>query len=538
MKSNRRAAALALFLAAAAYLPRLSAPFMWDDRPFIVNVAAFDRPIPLAAYFSPSYFGLTGELTWRPLATLSYAVGTRVFGRRPLPLRLTMFALHLLNCLLLGLLVASAGLGSGVGLAAAALFLIHPAHVETVMTVTFNKEILATLGILAMLLAHRRGRPWLAAAAFAFALLPKETGVLGLPLALMLDFSTGGRGELERRWKDYSLYSAVAAIYLYFRFGPMKGPGGEANLSAALPWSERLYYAAHGFASSVRVLFFPWRLRIEYFALPAASLYEYAFRLAAAASILVFVVALARRSWKKEPALSFFLLWPLPVLFLTSNVFPTAVLSLRLMSERWLYLPAAGFAVAVAYALRKRPIALNCVVIFWGALLFVRLQDWRSETRLWQSLVDIYPWSAKANEGLGEALFRAGRAPEAEAAFRKGLALRASREDLVLAHYVPVAPPGTIAWESAPLYRELALCRLRLNDDRGAEDFFIKAAALQPGDVFSRRALAYLFARGGDFVSARTWLEQGLALDARDGFLLRLEPDIERRRLTFQARFD
>ena len=538
MKSNRWAAALALFLAAAAYLPLLGAPFMWDDRPFIVNVAAFDRPIPLAAYFSPSYFGLTGELTWRPLATLSYAVGTRVFGRRPLPLRLTMFALHLLNCLLLGLLVASAGLGSGVGLAAGALFLMHPAHIETLMTVTFNKEILATLGILAMLLAHRRGRPWLAAAAFVFALLPKETGILGLPLALMLDFSTGGRGELERRWKDYSLYSAVAAIYLYFRFGPMKGPGGEANLSAALPWSERLYYAAHGFASSVRVLFFPWRLRIDYFALPAASLDEYAFRLAAAASILVFVVALARRSWKKEPALSFFLLWPLPVLFLTSNVFPTAVLSLRLMSERWLYLPAAGFAVAAAYALRRRPRALFALVIFWGALLFVRIQDWRSETRLWQSLIDIYPWSAKANEGLGEALFRAERVPEAEAAFRRGLALREGRKDLVLKHYVPLAPPGTIGWESAPLDRELGLCRLRLGDEREAADFMKKAAELQPRDMFSRRVLAFLFAKHGDFVSARAWLDEGLMLDGSDSFLLRLKPDVMRRRLTFEARFD
>ena len=538
MKSSRSAAALALILAALAYLPRLGAPLIWDDRPFIINVAAFDRPVPLAAYFSPSYFDLTGELTWRPLATLSYALGTRAFGRRPLPLRLTMFGLHLLNCVLLGLLVASAGLGAGVGLAAGALFLIHPAHIETLMTVTFNKEILATLGILAMLLAHQRRRPGLAAAAFAFAVLPKETGMLGLALAPLYDFLTGGRRELMRRWKDYSLYAGVGAFYLYLRFGPMKGPGGEANLSAALPWTERLDYAAHGFASSVRVLFIPWRLRIDYFALPAASRLEYAFWLAAAAAILALVFILVHRSRKKEPALAFFLLWPLPFLFLTSNFFPTAVLSLRLMAERWLYLPAAGFAVAVAYALRKRPRALNILVLLWGVLLFVRVQDWASEPRLWQSLVDIYPWSAKANEGLGEALFRADRIPEAEASFRKGLALRENREDLVLLHYVPLAPPGTIGWESAPLDRELGLCRLRVGDELEAADFMKKAAALQPEDVFSRRVLAYLSADKGDFAAARAWLDQGLRIHPTDEFLLRLKPDVEKRRLTFKARFD
>ena len=538
MKSARAAAALALLLAAFAYLPRLGAPLMWDDRPFLINVAAFDRPLPLAAYVSPEYFGLTGELTWRPLATLSYALGVRAFGRRPVPLRLTMFALHLLNCVLLALLVAGAGLGAGVGLAAGALFLIHPAHVETLMTVTFNKEILAALGILAMLLAHQRRRPRLAAAALAFAVLPKETGILGLPLVLLYDWLTGGPRELKRRWKDYSLYAAVASAYLYLRFGPLKGPGGEANLSAALPWSERLYDSAHGFAESARVLIFPWRLRIEYFALPASSPLEYAFWLAAAAAILALVFVLVRRTRKKEPALAFFLLWPLPILFLTSNFIPTAVLSLRLMAERWLYLPAAAFVVAVAYALRKRPRALIALVLFWGALSFVRASDWKSEPRLWQSLVDVYPWSAKANEGLGEALFRADRIPEAEAAFRKGLALRESHKDLVLAHYVPLAPPGTIGWESAPLQRELGLCRLRLGDDREAENFMKKAAELQPGDVFSRRVLAYLSAERGDFSAARDWLDEGLKLDETDSFLLRLKPDVEKRRLTFKARFD
>ncbi len=322
------------------------------------------------------------------------------------------------------------------------------------------------------------------------------------------------------------------------RFGPLKGPGGEANLSAALPWTERLYYAARGFASSVRVLFFPWRLRIEYFALPASLALDYIFWLAAAAAILALVYALFRRTRAKEPAFAFFLLWPLPVLFLTSNLFPTAVLSLRLMAERWLYLPVAGFVAAIAYILRKRPLALNLLVICWGMLCFVRVQDWSSETRLWQSLVDIYPWSAKANEGLGEALFRADRIPEAEAAFRKGLALRESHEDLVLAHYVRLAPPGTIGWESAPLDRELGLCRLRLGDDREAADFMKKAAELQPQDVFSRRVLAYLFARHGDFAAARAWLDQGLKLDGTDSFLLKLKPDVDAGRLTFSARFD
>lgn len=538
MKPGRAAFGLALLLAALAYLPRLRAPLMWDDRPFLINVPELAKPIPLSTYVSPSYFDRTGELTWRPLATLSYNLGVRAFGLTPAPLRLTMIALHLVNCALLALLVAGAGLGSAAGLGAAALFLIHPANSETLMTVTFNKEILSTLGVLAMLLFHQRRRPWLAAAALTFAVLPKETGILGLLFAPLYDLVLDGREELERRWKHHALYAAVAAAYLFIRFGPLRGPGGEANLSANLPWTERLFHAAHGFASSVSVMLAPWRLRIQYFALPAPSQLAYACWLAAAAAILALTLELARRARRDKPALAFFLLWPLPVLFLTSNLIPTAVLSTRLMAERWLYMPLAGFAVVIAYALRNRPKALYALIVFWGALLFVRLQDWSSEPRLWQSLVDVYPWSANAREGLGEALFRAGRVPEAEASFRRGLELRETHEDLVLRHYVPVAPPGTLSWESAPLYRELGLCRLKLDDDREGADFMKKAAALQPQDVFSRRVLAYLDAKHGDFKSAKSRLDEGLRIDGRDSFLLRLKPDIERRRLTFRANFD
>ncbi|MDE2143766.1 MAG: hypothetical protein KGJ84_15265 [Elusimicrobia bacterium] len=511
---------------------------MWDDRPYLINVPEYDRPIPLRRYVSPDYFSFTGELTWRPMATFSYASAIRAFGRKPYLLRLTMFIAHVLNCVLLALLILSFGLGAEVAVPAAALFLINPVHIETLMTVTFNKEILSTLGIILMLLLHRRRRPFPAAAGLAFAVLTKESGMLGLVLVPLSDYLEGGLRQLRARWKNGALYSGVGLIYLCTRFGPLKGPGGEANLSAALPWTERMYYAAHGFVASVMTVFAPVNLRIDYFALPAPSPFVYLSWLLAAVSLIASIAVLAWRARKKTPALAFFLLWPLPVLFLTSNLLPTAVLSTRLMAERWLYLPAVGIVTVIAWFLRKEPRRLRLLLVFWGLLGLIRIQDWSSETRLWASLVRAYPWSAKAVEGEGEALFRAGRTAEAQAAFEQGLALRSTRRDLVLAHYVPYAPPGTISWESAPLQRWLGLCALRLGDEGKAADYFRASAALQPSDVFTDRVLAYLAARAGDFPSARTWLDRGLASSPDDGFLRRLRADVARKRLTFEARFD
>ena len=534
----RRTVFLALALAGLIYVPRLAAPLMWDDRPFLINVPEFARPVPPRRYLEPGYFSFSGELTWRPLATLSYASGVRAFGLNPLPLRLTSLLLHLLNCVLLALLVVELGLGAETAAAAAALFLIHPAHIETLMTVTFNKELLSTFGILAMLLAHRRRRPGWAAAALAVGVLAKETGILGLALAPLMDVLAGGPAELRRRWKNHALYAAVAAAYLAIRFGPMKGPAGAANLSAALPWTERIVDAAHGFVASLRILLAPVGLRIDYFALPAPSRTIAALWLGAAALILAAVGLLVRLCRRREPMVAFFLLWPLPVLFLTSNILPTAVLSLRLLAERWLYLPFAGALTVVAWFLRGKPRRLRLLLVFWGLLGLIRIRDWRDEPSLWRSLVRVYPWSAKAVEGYGEALFRAGRVDEARAAFEEGLTLRETHADPILAHYVPLAPPGTIAWESAPLQRWLGLCALRRGDERAAAAYFRTSAELQPSDVFTDRVLAYLAARAGDFPAARKWLDLGLSREPDDEFLRRLAPDVTARRLTFAARFD
>jgi tetratricopeptide (TPR) repeat protein len=524
----------ALLAASAVYLPRLSAPLMWDDRPFLLDNTAIERPISLKSYVSPDYFNWSGELTWRPLATWSYSALSRLFLKRPFPMRAGMLVLHLLNCALLAWLIAGAGLGAEVALIAAAFFLIHPAHVETLMCVTFNKEILCALGILGMLVAHQRGRAAWAAGFLIFALLPKEAGLAGPLLALLYDAVV----RREVRWKDHALYAAIAAVYLAVRFGPLRGPGGEQNLSALLPFSERFYYAARGFASSYRVLLFPRRLRIDYFALPASSALDALLWVYAALAILAAVYVLARMHRKRAPGASFFLLWPLPFLFLTSNLLPTAVLSLRLMAERWLYLPALGFSAAAAYAVRERPRARWLLLCLWGVLGLSRAVDWQSESRLWKSLVDIYPWSAKANEGLADAYFREDDNGRALAYYERALALRRDKEDLVLRHYAAIAPPGTIGWDSPFLYRGLGLTRLRLGEKAAAEDMFAKAVALQPSDGFSYRVLSYLAAEGGDFPRSRGWLDKGLAQNPQDDFLRRLEGDVARRRLSFRARFD
>lgn len=539
----RRALAWPVFLGAgiflSTYVPRLGAPLLWDDYGTIVLNPKLGIPVPLRTFVTRDYFDFSREQSWRPLATASYHVLLRAGGLKSRVLRGSSLLLHLVNAALLALLLAALGVGTAASAWAAALFLVHPAHIETLMCVAFNEEILAALGILLMLWAHRSGLPGLAALGLAAAALSKETGLLGFGLLILHDALLRPRSSRTdgAARRAYLYCGAAAALYALLRFFLLARPPGAEGAALALPPGERAYFGLSGLATAARVFFVPLRLRIEYFALPPDTLLEGAAHAAMAAGVLVGIGYWVKRLRKKDGLSAFFLLWPILFLLPTSGLFPFQLLNLRLFAERWLYLPSLGLSALLGIAAAKRPRLATILLLFWGACGLVRMRDWKSEARLWSSLREIYPWSAKVEEGLGEALFREGRYREALVSFEAALSLREKREDRILSHYVEKDPGRRLAWESPSLYRWLGHAGIKLDDMEAAQRYFSKAARLDPRDGFTYRIMAYQHASRKDFKKAEAWVERGLNALPDEPFLLRLRRDIALRKLSFGANF-
>lgn len=526
----RLPAALAGLLLAAVYLPGIRAPLVWDDLSVIVQNPALERPVRWADYVSPAYFGFSTEATWRPLPTALTRGTARWAGRSPAAHRGVWLTFHAAAGALLAALALALGFPAAVAAWTAALFLLHPAQVETLRCVSFNEDVLAGASTLAFLLAHRRGRIALAAAAYAAALLSKESAALALPLALLMDLCTIRRLS---RPASYAAYSATLAAYAALRFGFLASPGAAAP---AIPWNERAVLAAMAWLESWRILLWPRGLRLEYFALPPASRGAAAAWLLGAAASVALLALLARRAWRERPALAFALAWPSLLLAATSPLWPVGVLTLRLTAERFLYLPSMGAAIAAAWWLRGRRVLLAAVALAFAAAGARRCRDWSRESRLWSGLVREYPWSSKAHEGLGEAWLREDRFAEAAAEFAEALRLRAERRDLLLAHYASLT--SELPWESPGLERKLGLALLNLGDDAAAERHLRRAIALRPAaEGNSYEALAYLTARQGRWTEARKLAENGLRYNPEDPLLHRIAADAASRRLTFRARF-
>jgi len=129
---------------------------------------------------------------WHPLVWLSYMLDYHIWGLNPLGYHLTNLLFHILNTILLLLVLKTATLSIWRSALVAALFGIHPLHVESVAWIAERKDVLSTLFWMIAILAYIRyvQSPRIATyipviALFALGLLAKPM-VLTLPFVLLL----------------------------------------------------------------------------------------------------------------------------------------------------------------------------------------------------------------------------------------------------------------------------------------------------------------------------------------------------------------
>lgn len=508
--------AKALFATACLWLvlslgPRLGSPWAWDDLTVIAYNQSLRGPGALGALVTPRYFQLAPrELSWRPASTLLHVLGLKAFGLEPFGHRAVELGMHLLAAFLLALGMRRWGIGEDAAWLAAAAFAAHPVHLETLFCVSFNEEILVLLGLLAAWLcrmrwaqSHRGG--WLAGsvAGFALALLAKETGALVMPILWLLE-------RLGPRRRDappasWAPYAGVALLYLLVRFVLLRGPGEGGGFPVAPPFLYRFYFAGTALWDAMRLSVLPWPLRIEYFAVPPVSLAE----IVASAAGWAVVGGLGAAWWTgrgqrpDSPSAWPGAFWALLALAPALNLVAAYSLTTRYFAERWTYVPLAGLCLAGAalashLSLRSRGARAGAAAALAGLAALGALQSplWSDDVRLWARLADVYPWSAKAHEGLGEALYRRGRYAEALASLRLGLRFRLERSDRVLAFYVPLfesrrmamdagsrppAPP--LQWESATSRLWLARAWMAVGRPDAAREHLRRAEELSAGGL-------------------------------------------------------
>ena len=275
-RRNHAALAALVLMAVVSYFPATQAGFVWDDEGYSPPPSRCGSASGLARiWFSPT--AVPSEGHYWPLVYTTFWLEHKLWGFAPAGYHLVNLLLHLVNTLLLWRILLRLPV-PGAWLVAA-VFAVHPLHVETVAWVIERKDLLAALFYLAAFSAYMRfsaaprRRPYLAALGLYAAGLLCKSIVVTLPAALLilawwlrgrvtredllrlLPFFLAGAGIVFADWLyysarepysfDYSLpeRALIAARALWFYAGKLLWPAGLAviyphwDLSGALAWS-------------------------------------------------------------------------------------------------------------------------------------------------------------------------------------------------------------------------------------------------------------------------------------------------------------
>ena len=154
--SQRIRAVLLTALAAATVLVYSRALFCdfvyYDDGLYVFDNAAVRNGITLTGLKQIFVTGETG--TWQPIALLSHMLDCQLFGLNAWGHHLSGVMIHAINSTLLCVALTRMTVRFYPSLAVAAIFALHPAHVESVAWVSERKDVLSTFFWMLCLLAY------------------------------------------------------------------------------------------------------------------------------------------------------------------------------------------------------------------------------------------------------------------------------------------------------------------------------------------------------------------------------------------------
>lgn len=477
---------LLIAFAGLIYVPGLSGPFVFDDYNNIVhNKALAAAATDLGALWQALMGGFAGPLK-RPISILSFVFNFATTGLDPFWFKLTNVVIHLVNGLLV-FAVARAALrlrnrlhgefrdATGVALAVAALWLVHPAQLTSVLYVVQRMTSLSATflfaGLYVYIVARTRladGRParvllWLGVPALALAsALAKENGLLlflyaSVMEACLFDF----RAARARR------PGSLAQWHLVFVVLPTAA--AAAWLLVHTDWSgapslTRPFNAIERLMTESRVLF----LYLKVLALPtlpdlalfyddftiSRRLLEPVTTLAAVAGLLGMAgVALVAR--RRLPWFSFAVAW-----FLVGHLIESTVILLELVHIHRNYVaylgPVMASVVGVGDLLGRRRVRLakvlvGLLVLAFGVVTAQRAHQWNDPFALAIYEVHHRPNSARANYELGRLYFIADNAkPNAE---HRALARQHFERAMALDPYSIGAPVALLILDGGPRHR-------------------------------------------------------------------------------------
>jgi tetratricopeptide (TPR) repeat protein len=550
---RRRWLALALAaLTLAIYAPVVTFDFVsLDDPGFVKNnplVRGGFSTESLRGAFAPSPTG-----NWQPVTWMSHMLDAELFGLDARGHHFTSALLHAINAalLLVVLHVMTGALWRSA--AVAALFALHPLHVESVAWIAERKDVLSTAFGLLALLAYaawtRSGgvhRYLATCLCMALSLLSKATLVTLPFVLLLLDYWPLARLTRATVLRRVAEKLPLLALSIGSSVMTVRSQGGAGAFGHAteLVLGDRIANAVWSYGVYLRKTVWPSDLAVYYphpYILPDFVAPPSVLALASVAAVLVAATAVfAARTREQDRYAIVGWLWFLGTLVPMIGV---VQIGSQALADRYTYVPLIGVFIVVCWGLAdltrplrtsaagRNTVALIAVAVLGACavLSWRQLHSWRDGETLLQSTLAVTPRNPQMRYGLAMLLRDEGRALEAASQLRRALETWpefAEAYELMgaLADRLPSeGPEGETSIDAyrlalrgrpndAVLHERLAAALVRRGDPRAALPHYRSALGVDPNAHEARlalaRALAGLGRSGGAIRQYRLLIEQ------------------------------
>jgi tetratricopeptide (TPR) repeat protein len=523
-----------------------------DDPTYIRENPMINRGVTLA--------GLTWAFTtfyaanWHPLTWIAHMIDSQLFGMNAGGHLLVNALIHVANTLLLFWFLLRTTRARWPSVLVAALFALHPLHVESVAWAAERKDTLSTFFGLLSLIAYThyvetRSRKWYAwtAVTLALGLLAKPMLVTWPFVMLLLDYWPLGRlanatskeyrrgashrdaatgiASLVREKLPLFLIVAASAVITFVA----QSHDRAVRTLADAPIALRLSNALASYAKYLLLTFWPNDLAVYY---PFAGIPVW--QIIGAVFLLIGITVFCVSQRRIRPYLVVGWLWFLGTLV---PVIGLVQVGGQTMADRYFYIPSIGLFIAlvfgsadVAKSWRVAP-SLSAgitggVLLVLATLTNAQVQRWRDSFTLFEHTLAVTPPNLRIEHNLGVALGASGRYDEAAAHFEKALQIDPNFYDGLVAMGVTHAHQGRLP-EAIEYFRaairsqpdvpkarvQLAHALWKENRDEAALEEMRRASELAPKDADIRADFGLALALVGRLPDAIEQLHKALRLN-------------------------
>ncbi|KWT78995.1 tetratricopeptide repeat protein [Candidatus Magnetominusculus xianensis] len=459
---------------------------------------------------------------WQPLSWISHMADVEVFGLNAGGHHLVSVLFHVINTLLLFFALSALTGAVWRGAFVAALFALHPMHVESVAWIAERKDvlsgffwILAVWAYVYYVLRPSAGRYMLVLCCVVLGLMSKPM-LVTLPIVLLLfdywplgRFSGNVRALFIEKLPMFAL-SAVSGLVTFFT------ETAGRNLQTA-PLDGRIINAVVSCGRYIAKVFYPVRLSVIY-PLGDIALWQ----IIVSACMIAAVSAAALWNMKRYPYLftGWFLF--LIVMLPSSGIVTFGALEFQSMADRYTYVPYVGLFLIFAMALpdswlntpaKKNAAAAAAIIVVLVCITAStrQLRHWRDTITLFQYAVSVTQRNYVAYNNLGTALALKGLDNASFTAFEMAVAieptyktayvnlgnvlLQRNKPEEALRYYEKAVSIDT---QLPGAYHGIGVALLSMGRRSEAAAYFEKAIAIDPNHQAARHFLKSLREQGNN----------------------------------------